>query len=139
MPNIIWLPAARVLMMTPGMLASFCRRSEAISSLDLGRLDLGRSLRVKFPVLAPLRQPPPPRLSSMLTCSGTSRLMISAITRNFSSMMLSLVPTSISTETRTSPSSVTGMNSLPTKPIKAMLPARSKAVIPRTMARWFRE
>ncbi len=138
MPNIIWPPLARVRTTVPAMFDSFLRRSTAISSLDRERLSRGTSLRVMLPVFAPLRQPPPPKLSSWLTISGTAALTISVTVAKVLFITSRRVPTSISTVTRTSFSSVAGMNSVPTRRMRKRQ-ARSRApTLPRTRTRWSR-
>ncbi len=138
MPNIIWPPLARVRTTVPGIPASFPRRSTAISSLDRERLSRGTSLSVMLPVFAPLLQPPPPKLSSWLMISGTAALTISVTTAKVLFMTSRRVPTSISTVTRTSFSSVAGMNSVPTRRIRNRQPTSRAPTALRTKTRWSR-
>ena len=91
-----------------------------------------------MPVFAPLRQPPPPKLSSRLTISGTACLTISVAVANVLPMTSSRVPTSISSETRTSFSSVAGMNSVPTRRMRNRQPMSRAATLPKTRTRWSR-
>jgi hypothetical protein len=128
---------ARVRTVVPGIPVNRRRSAAAMSSLDRRRSRCGTSATRISPTCVPAaRQPIPPRLVAMFRASGTSRVMICSMGPTVSSSSDSRVPTSISTVTRTSPSSPAGMSSVPTKGISAALPARRRTAAAVTASRW---